>query len=73
MTADPGFTVTLKDVYLLVQEVKEKVVIVPEYGKKLDDLETRMRSCEKWRYAFPASLLITLGNVVYTWLSTKGH
>lgn len=73
MSTDPGFTVTLKDVYLLVQEVKEKVGPVPEYGKKIDDHEIRIRSCEKWRYAFPASLAITLGNVFYTWLSTKGH
>lgn len=72
MSADPGFTVTLKDVYLLVQEVKDKVALVPAYGLRLDDHETRIRSCEKWRYAFPASLLITLGNVVYTWLSSKG-
>lgn len=73
MDGDPGFTVTLKDVYLLVQDVKEKITPVPSYGAKLDDHETRIRSCEKWRYAIPAGLLIAAGNVVYTWLSTKGH
>lgn len=71
--SDPGFTVTLKDVYLLVQEVKEKIAPLPSYGTKIDDHETRMRSLERWRYGIPAGLLITAGNILYTWISTKGH
>lgn len=33
-------------------------------GKMLDDHESRLRSCEKWKYAFPPTLLIAVSSAL---------
>jgi hypothetical protein len=61
---DDGVTITLKDVYLLVQDVQKSVAVVPEHGTHLADLETRVRALERWRYSAHAALGVSASSLV---------
>lgn len=70
---DGAVTVTLADVWAEVRRCHEAVLLMQPQAGAIADHETRLRSVERWRYSMPAALLITLGNLLYTWLTNKGH
>ena len=63
MADDATVTITLKDVYLAVQDVQKTVAPLPAYGTQLADHETRIRALEKWRYGHAAALGISVSSL----------
>lgn len=61
---DPGasFTVTLADVYAAVRKCEDTVLSMQPQKDILEDHEGRIRGLERWRYALPITLIVTIGN-----------
>jgi len=64
MTPDPGvsFTVTLADVYAAVRKCEDTVLTMQPQKDILEDHEGRIRGLERFRYALPITLVVTIGN-----------
>lgn len=39
-------------------------ILVSDYGRSVQDHETRLRGLEKWRYALPASIMLALSSIL---------
>lgn len=55
-------TIGLRDVYDAVQGLRTDVTRIGEAIKPIGDHETRLRSLERWKYMFPASLVVSAGS-----------
>jgi len=64
MNGDPGgsFTVTLADVYAAVRKCEDSVLSMQPQKDIIEDHEGRIRGLERWRYALPITLIVTIGN-----------
>jgi hypothetical protein len=64
MNGDPGasFTVTLADVYAAVRKCEDSVLSMQPQKDIIEDHEGRIRGLERWRYALPITLVVTMGN-----------
>lgn len=62
-TQDGTVTITLKDVYLAVQDVQKTVAPLPGYGAQILDHENRIRALEKWRYGHAAVFGISVSSL----------
>lgn len=54
----PEDEASLRDVAIVQRRMEAQIV------KVLDDHEQRLRSCEKWKYAFPPTAIVALGSMV---------
>ncbi len=61
---DEGVTITLKDVYLLMQDLQKTLAPVPGHTAQLADHETRIRALERWRYSAHAALGVSVSSLV---------
>jgi hypothetical protein len=64
----PGVTVTLREIYDALIEVRGDVRSLVEgredTDKTLEDHEQRLRSIERWKYGAPLATLIAVGSTV---------
>jgi hypothetical protein len=70
---DDGVTITLKDVYLLVQDVQKTLAPVPGHSAQLADHETRLRALERWRYSAHAALGVSASSLVTAAIAAFTH
>jgi signal transduction histidine kinase len=68
MTNEPGFTVTLKDVYEemrdLTSEVRTLTSELKESRKTDEDHERRLRIVERWMWGLPVAFLTAVGGLL---------
>lgn len=57
-------TITIRDVYYEVRQVRDAVAVVPSYGTQLGDHETRIRALERWRYSGHAALGVAASSLI---------
>lgn len=61
---DGSVVITLRDVYDKVASMEGSVQSMSGVGPQVVDHESRLRRLEKWHYAFPASLLCSIGSAL---------
>ncbi|MFE0151379.1 hypothetical protein ACFWY5_29830 [Nonomuraea sp. NPDC059007] len=68
MTEEPGFTVTLREIYEemrdLTTEVRTLTSELKESRRTDDDHERRIRVLERWMWGLPVSILAAIGSVI---------
>ncbi len=68
--AGNGVVITFREIYAemqrLVGELRDVNIAIKSHEKRSDDLEQRVRALEKWRYALPVALIISVGSVIVT-------
>lgn len=70
---DGSVTITNKEIYSELMQVKGAVQTMGGQGGQIIDHETRIRGLEKWRYALPPTLLVALASLVIALLGgTRG-
>ena len=57
-------TITLRDVWTEVRQVRDAVALVPTYGLQLGDHENRIRALERWRYSGHAALGVAASSLI---------
>lgn len=78
-----GVYISMRDVYdqmiLLKDSVRDLTSSLPVYKQDIDDIkivqadmETRMRSTEKWRYGLPIASILAILSLVITAFQTFG-
>lgn len=61
---EEAVVITLRDVYNEVVSVKGSVQSMNGLPLQVGDHETRIRALEKWRYALPPTLVISIGSML---------
>lgn len=68
MSDEPGFTVTLREIYEemrdLTSEVRSLTSELKESRRTDDDHERRIRALERWMWGLPVSILTAVGAVL---------
>lgn len=72
MSEEPAVKVSLADVYAELQKLKEAVIALTPQAQTLSDHETRLRQLERWKYALPISLVVTIGETI-AFFNYHGH
>jgi len=69
---ESGYTITVKDLFAQLNQVIGEVRTLTESSRYLNeskslahaDYEERLRALERWRYALPATLFVSIGSVI---------
>ena len=72
MQPESGYTITVKDLFAQVSQLVGEVRSLTESFRYLNeakssahaDYEMRLRALERWRYALPATLFVSIGSVI---------
>lgn len=64
MANEPVVQITLTDVYVKLCHLEDKVAEMTPQADSIKDHETRIRAVERWKYAFPVSLVVVFGEAV---------
>jgi len=71
-----GVTISAREIYDQIvglrDDVRSLVQSNAEVSKELDDHETRLRSVERWKYAVPATLIVSLASAGTTIIKAIG-
>lgn len=77
MANDPDAVITLKDVFTMVTRLVGQQEAIHQRNAAADQLHTdheqRLRALERWRYALPASILVSLGSVATAVIALFAH
>lgn len=64
---EPDAVITLKDVFTMVTKLVGQQEAINQRNLNADQLhidhEQRLRALERWRYALPASIVVSLGSI----------
>lgn len=61
--ADPGVRVTLRDVWTELRALADAVRDLSHLAHQVADQERRTRAIERWLYALPVALVLTVGEI----------